>query len=206
MAVPRMTEREQDSMGRLLQQVRSGDSEAVDRLFGLVYEELRRVAGQQRRRWIGDPSLNTTALVHEAYLRLSRQGEAGWNDQPHFLAVAARAMRQILLDAAKRKRAAKRGGGMRPVPLHHIEAALKGSDPFDAGAEALIALDRALRRLEQHDPRQSRIVECRFFGGMAIHETATALGVSPATVKRGWAMAQAWLYREISSSQEGAAG
>jgi RNA polymerase sigma factor (TIGR02999 family) len=204
MAAPRTSSSAPEAVDRLLQEVRSGNRQAFDRLFSLVYEELRRLAGQQRRRWTGDPSLNTTALVHEAYVRLAGPIAPTWKDEPHFLAVAAKAMRQILLDAAKRNRRAKRGGGAGRVSLHEIEATLKGSDPFDAGAEAMIALDRALRLLEQHDPRQSRIVECRFFGGMAIHDTATALGISPATVKRGWAMAQAWLYREMSGSPEDA--
>jgi RNA polymerase sigma factor (TIGR02999 family) len=111
-------------------------------------------------------------------------------------------MRQILIDHAKRRQAAKRGGGLRRVPLHEIESAMGGGDPADAGDEALIALNEALSRLEAHDDRQSKIVECRFFGGMAIDETATALGISPATVKRGWSMAQAWLYRELARSTE----
>lgn len=200
MAVRQTPQSQQEAVSRLIEAVRSGDRRAFDQLFPLVYEELRGLANQQRRRWIGDNSLNTTALVHEAYVRLAGQSAPEWKDEPHFLAVAAKAMRHILLDAAKRRRRAKRGGDAVRVSLHEIEYALKGSDPSDAGAEALIALDRALHRLEQHDPRQSRIVECRFFGGMAIHDTAAALGVSPATVKRGWAMAQAWLYREITSS------
>lgn len=125
-----------------------------------------------------------------------------WESQPHFLAVASRAMRQILIDHAKRRQAAKRGGNLRRIPLEEFETTLTdGSDASEAGSDALIALDEALIRLEAHDARQSRIVECRFFGGMAIEETAIALGVSPATVKRGWAMAQAWLYRELARSR-----
>lgn len=188
---------------RLLHELRSGDRAAFDGLFPLVYEELRHIAGLQRRRWVNDDSLNTTALVHEAYLRLAGTSATAWQDQPHFLAVAAKAMRQILLDHAKRRQAAKRGGGLRRVPLHEIESALGGGgDPLDAAADALIALNDALLRLEANDERQSRIVECRFFGGMSIEDTATALGVSPATVKRGWVMAQAWLYRELARTLE----
>lgn len=197
-----MSETRDDAIDRLLQRLRAGERGAFDELFPLVYDELRRVAGQQRRRWEGDDSMNTTALVHEAYLRLADRSEHGWQNQPHFLAVAAKAMRQILIDYAKRRQTAKRGGGLRRVPFERIEAALAGGAPVDAGDDALLALNDALQRLEAHDPRQSRIVECRFFGGMAIEDTAAALGVSPATVKRGWAMAQAWLYRELTRGTE----
>jgi RNA polymerase sigma factor (TIGR02999 family) len=186
---------------RLLADLRAGDRHAVDRLFPLVYHELHTLAAQQRRRWDGDDSLNTTALVHEAYLRLSGTPVQAWEDGPHFLAVAARAMRQVLIDYAKRRRAGKRGGGQQRVALHEIEVALRnGGDAGEAGSDALLALEEALLRLEAHDARQSSIVECRFFGGMSIQDTAVALGISPATVKRGWAMAQAWLYRELTRS------
>lgn len=199
-----MTDNRDQSVGHLLQELQAGDRRAFDRLFPLVYDELRHLAEHQRRRWEGDDSLNTTALVHEAYLRLAGQSAPAWESQPHFLAVAAKAMRHILVDYAKRRQAAKRGGGLRRVPLAEIEAALRGNgDASEAGADALMALDDALRRLEAHDPRQSQIVECRFFGGMPINETAFVLGVSPATVKRGWALAQAWLHRELSHSLEG---
>jgi RNA polymerase sigma factor (TIGR02999 family) len=115
-------------------------------------------------------------------------------------------MRQILLDYAKRKRAAKRGGGRAHVSLHEIETTLRNNgDPSETSSEAVIALNESLRRLERHAPRQGRIVECRFFGGMTIQDTAEALGISPATVKRGWAMAQAWLYRDLKRALEGSA-
>lgn len=196
---PPASDRRDESIARLLDEVKGGDRGAFDRLFPLVYDELHRLAELQRRRWDDDPSLNTTGLLHEAYIRLAGQEAPEWRGPPHFLAVAATAMRQILLDQAKRRRAAKRGGGLRQVPIHEIEMALGGEgDASGVEAEALIALDEALRRLSEHDARQSRIVECRFFGGMDIQDTAAALGVSPATVKRGWAMAQAWLYREMS--------
>ena len=178
-----------------------GDREGFDEHFALVYQELRRLAEQQRRRWDGEHSLNTTALVHEAYLRLGQQPGTTWRDRSHFAAVAAKAMRQILIDQARRKHAAKRGAGQAHVSLEEIETALSGEgDVADAGVDVLVALDEALQRLSERDPRQARIVECRFFGAMAIHETADALGVSAATVKRGWAMAQAWLHRELSRS------
>jgi len=194
---------DQERVTRLLHNLRAGDPHAFDELLPLVYDELRELAHRQRRRWQGDETLDTTALVHEAYLRLVDQSSPQWVSRPHFLAVASRAMRQILLDYAKRKRAAKREGARQRVPLEEVEAALRGGgDPAEARSDALIALDESLRRLEKHDPNQSRIVECRFFGGMTIEDTAAALGISPATVKRGWTMAQAWLYRGIRQSLE----
>jgi RNA polymerase sigma factor (TIGR02999 family) len=176
-----------------------GTRQTFDEQFTLVYHELRRLAEQQRQKWDGEHSLNTTALVHEAFLRLGREPGSAWRSQSHFMAVAATAMRQILIDHARRQHAAKRGSGQRHLTLDELEVALSGTaDPGDTSAEALIAVDEALARLGAHDARLARIVECRFFGGMAIHETAEALGISAATVKRGWAMAQAWLHRELS--------
>ena len=203
-----MSETGQSTVTRLLGELRAGDRRAFDELLPLVYDELHALAECQRRRWKGDETLNTTALVHEAYLRLVDQSAPQWSSRPHFLAVASRAMRQILLDYAKRKRAAKREGGRPHVQLHEIEAALKGGgevEVTEARSEAIIALEDSLQRLEQNDPRQSRIVECRFFGGMTIEDTAEALGISPATVKRRWAMAQAWLYRDLKQVREGTA-
>ena len=196
-----MSDSRQDAVARLLEQLRAGDTEAFHELFPLVYGELHHLAGSQRRHWAGDETLNTTALVHEAYLRLVDQTSPHWVNRPHFMAVAATAMRQILLDYAKRKHAAKRDGGRQRVPLHEIEEAL-GRDPNapEGRTEALLALEDALAKLEQHNPRQSKIVECRFFGGMTIADTAEALGLSPATVKRAWITAQAWLYRELKQS------
>jgi len=191
------------SVSRLLQELRAGTPGAFDELFPLVYDELHRIAERQRRRWDGDESLNTTALVNEAYLKLVDQSAPEWRGRAHFLAVASTAMRQILIDHAKRKHAAKRGGRRPHVALHEIEAALpQAENPSEVGEEALVALDDSLRRLEQRDRRQTRIVECRFFGGMTIEDTADALGVSPATVKRSWAMAQAWLYRDLKATLE----
>lgn len=185
-------------MNGLLSQVRAGEAEAFDRLFPLVYDELRRLAAAQRRRWEGDETLDTTALVHEAYLRLVEQSSPEWRDRAHFLAVASRAMRHILVDYARIRRAQKRGGSRQRLTLEELESALEqAEDPSDARDEALLALEEALARLNHHDPRQVRIIECRFFGGMTIPETAEALGVSPSTVTRGWAAAQAWLYRDL---------
>jgi RNA polymerase sigma factor (TIGR02999 family) len=191
------------SVSRVLQELRAGNRGAFDELFPLVYDELHLIAERRRQRWDGDETLNTTALVNEAYLKLVDQSAPDWQSRAHFLAVASTAMRQILMDYAKRKRAAKRGGRRPHVALQEIEAALhEAEDPSGVRDEVLVALDDALRRLDQRDQRQTRIVECRFFGGMSIEDTAEALGVSPATVKRGWSMAQAWLYRDLKQSVE----
>jgi RNA polymerase sigma factor (TIGR02999 family) len=198
-----MSDADQDTVTRLVGDLRAGTPGAFDRLLPLVYDELRRLARHQRHRWYGDETLTSTALVHEAYLRLVNQSTVEWESRAHFLAVASRAMRQILLDYAKRKHAAKRDGGRERVPLHEVAAVLGASeDAVDMQSEALIALEESLARLEVGQPRQSRIVECRFFGGMTIEETAEALGISVASVKRGWAMAQAWLYRDLRSARE----
>lgn len=201
-----MSDSHQETVAHLLGDLRAGNRDAFEGLLPLVYDELRQLARGQRRRWHGDETLNSTALVHEAYLRLVDQSAAQWESRAHFLAVASRAMRQILLDYAKRKRAAKRDGGRAHVPLHEVEAALlAGANLVDAQSEVVVALEESLRRLEAVDPRQSRIVECRFFAGMTIEETGEALGVSPASVKRGWAMAQAWLYRDLRAVRDGLA-
>lgn len=199
-----MGERDQQTVTRLLHQLGAGNREAFDELLPLVYGELHQIAARHRRHWQGEETLNTTALVHEAYLRLVDQSVPQWQSRPHFLAVASTAMRQILLDYAKRAHAAKRGGGHRRVPFQEIECALRRSgEPSEVRSDALIALDESLRRLEEHDRRQSRIVECRFFGSMTIEETAEALGIAPATVGRGWAMAKAWLYRDLQQTLQG---
>lgn len=193
-----MKDDQQSTVTRLLGKVQEGDPVALDDLFRLVYGELRTAAHAQRRRWEGDETLGTTALVHESYLRLVDQSAPNWRDRAHFLAVASRAMRHILIDYARRRSAKKRGGSQPTLSLDEIEQALaQSADATEAQDEALLALDDALKRLEQESGRQSRIVECRFFGGMTIPETAEALGLSPATVKRGWAAAQAWLYRDL---------
>lgn len=198
-----MSDVHHQTVTQLLQQLRAGDRRAFDAVLPLVYNELHDLAKRQRRRWNGDDTLNTTALVHEAYLRLVDQSAPQWASHPHFLAVASRAMRQILLDNAKRRHAAKRGGALQQVPLEELEATLKGSgDVPSAGSETIIALEESLRRLEEHNPELGRIVECRFFGGMTVEDTAEALFVSPATVKRRWVMAQAWLYRDLKQLRE----
>jgi RNA polymerase sigma factor (TIGR02999 family) len=195
-----------DTITRLLRGVESGDRDAFDRLVPLVYDELREVAHRQRRQWQGDDTLGTTALIHETYLRLADQTAPGWASRSHFLAVASRAMRQVLLDYAKRQHAEKRGGARRRVPVEEIDDALQSHSEFGGQhAEALLAVEEALVRLERDDPSLARVVECRFHGGLTIEDSAMALQISPATVKRRWALAQAWLYRELTRT-DGVAG
>jgi len=188
---------------RLLQAVRAGDQQALNDLFPMVYQELRDQAHRQRGNWHGNHTLNTTAMVHEAYLKLVDQSQISWNNRAHFLGVAAKAMRHILIDYARKRQAQKRGGDRNRVSLHDLTADLlnqEGLEVTEERAEALVILEEALERLEKNTPRQVQIVECRFFGGMTIADTAAALGLSPATVKRDWTVAQAWLYREIQRS------
>ena len=195
---------QQDEVTRLLEALHRGDHAALDRLFPLVYEELRAVAHGQRQRWQGDHTLDTTALVHEAYLKLVDQSRASWENRAHFLATAARAMRQILINYARDRRALKRGGDQPKLSLDELSEGLGGAAVLsDGNAELLIALDAALTRLEQVNARQSRIVECRFFGGLTIEETAAALGISTASVSRGWALAQVRLFQEVQRELEG---
>lgn len=158
----------------------------------LVYEELQRIAHHQLAGEDAGHTLSSTALVHEAYLELVKLEKISWQNRAHFFAIAARAMRRILVDYAVRRKTRKRGGGRIPLPLD--EAAAVTEEDLDA----LLALNEALRRLEAREARYGRVVECRFFGGMSVEETAEALGVSPATVKRDWTTARAWLNRELA--------
>lgn len=191
------TDEAQSTVTRLLVEVRRGERDALGELFTLVYDELQVLARRQRRRWNGDYTLNTTALVHEAYLKLVDRSRIGVESRAHFYALASRAMRHILCNYARGKRARKRGGDLRRVPLDEGRLPADRAVPPDRTSDLLAALDDALRRLEELEPRQGRVVECRFFGGMTVEETATALGVSSRTVKRDYAMAQAWLHREL---------
>jgi RNA polymerase sigma factor (TIGR02999 family) len=183
----------------VLKAVSGGDPSAADELFRLVYDELRRIAAGQRRRWDGNETLNTTALVHEAYLKLVNQEEADWETRAHFFAVAATAMRHILVNYAERQVAAKRGGGARHVPLEEARVVASGS------AEEVLELNRALEKLSHVHARSGRVVECRFFGGFDIRETAATLRVSTATVERDWAFARAWLRRAMTGEAEAGA-
>lgn len=183
-----------DSVTELLAQARQGDRTALDRAFAIVYDELRRLAHLQRRRWSGNETLDTTALVHEAYLKFVGQDRVQLSDRTHFLAVAAKAMRHVLVNYAEERRAKKRGGGATHVPLDD-------ANPVgEPAAEEVLALHEALDRLEQVSERQARVVEARFFGGLSIEEAAAALAISPATVKRDWQLASAWLHREIQTT------
>ncbi len=181
----------------LLAKAQQGDARAVGELFSLVYDQLKNLAHAQRRRRVNE-TLNTTALVHETFIKLAGRESLGVRDRGHFMAVAAMAMRQILIDRARQRLAAKRGGGQTPVSFDDIDSALDGGADFtEMKAEALLALNDSIDRLAQRSERQRRVVECRFFAGLSIEETAQAIGTSPATVKRDWAMAQAWLYRDL---------
>ncbi len=172
-----------------------GEEAARSRLIDAVYSELRRLARAHLRRERLDHSLSPTALVHEAYLKLVDQRKVHWENRVHFFAIAAHLMRRVLVDHARAHQAAKRGADAR-VPLQDVDAA---AEPRDVD---LLALDAALDRLSQVDERQSQLVELRFFGGLTIEETATVLSVSPATVKNDWALARAWLFRELRGRAE----
>ncbi len=164
---------------------------ASEILVTALYKELRRVAAACLRRERPNHTLQPTALVHEAYLRLAAQGQPDWNDRTQFLAVASHLMREILIDYARRRNREKRGGGIPLIPLEDA-GELAANGEVD-----LLALDEALNGLDRIDPQQRRIVELRYFGGLSIEETAQVLSISPATVKRDWRTAKAWLHREL---------
>jgi RNA polymerase sigma factor (TIGR02999 family) len=200
-----MVESAQTSVTNLLRELQGGNTAALSGLFPLIYEELRVLAHRQRQRWHGDLTLNTTALVHEAYLKLVDQKRLAPESRTHFLGVASKAMRHILCNYARDRLRKKRGGDLRRLSLTDIETIPEPIVLSAEQAETTLAVDRALRHLEKADKRLSEIVECRFFGSMSIEDTAAALGLSPATVKRRWTLARAWLFREMQN-QAGAAG
>lgn len=191
-----MTEHDAHHVTRLLQQLDDGQPGAADRLAPLVYEELHVLAVHAMRRERDGHTLQPTALLHEAFFRLVGQQDAAWQNRSHFYGIAASAMRRILVDHARRRRAAKRDGGVR-VTLEDHSAVCEGGS---AQTLDVIALDDALRRLGDLDPRQARVVELRFFAGLEVEETARALGISPATVKRDWTFARAFLRRELDTA------
>lgn len=182
------------SITQLLEQWNSGDRDALDKLMPIVYGELRQMARRYMRGQNPDHTLQTTALIHEAYLRMVKPPAKHFHNRAHFFGVAAQAMRHILVDYARSRQSAKRGGGGRPISLE--EAALVAEER----AAELVAFDAALKELETLSWRQSRVVELRYFGGLSVEETATVLEVSPDTVMRDWTMAKSWLHRALSPS------
>jgi RNA polymerase sigma factor (TIGR02999 family) len=181
---------ETDGVTRLLAAANDGDDKAAEQLFAIVYDELRVIAHAQRRRWSGDDTIGTTVLIHEAYLKLVRH-DGDYAGRTHFYATASRAMRQVLINYAGRRKAGKRNLDRADIDVAQLAFA------DEQTLDSLLALDELLVRLEAEDKRRCRVVECRVFGGMSIAETADALGISPATVKRDWQLASAWLYREL---------
>ena len=172
----------------------AGGQATCDELFPLVYAELRRIAAREMRREKPGRTLQTTALVHEAYLRLLKDASLSFENRAHFLGIAARAMREILIEHARARSARKRGGGAVRLTVDDLVA------PAPSPSIDVLALDEALQRLARLDERHARVVELRYFGGLSVEETASALGVSPATVKRAWTLARAWLFREMTGS------
>lgn len=190
------------SITGLLHAVQRGDRAALDALLPLVYDELTVLAHRQRLSWHGDLTLNTTAVVHEAYLKLVGQKRLPAESRAHFFAVAAKAMRHILSNYSRDRHRQKRGGVVQHFSLdsqHELPGQL---DLSEDQVDTVAALEEALQRLEQVAERQSRVVECRFFGGMSVEDTAAALGISLRTVKRDWSFARAWLRREMSLTND----
>lgn len=187
MAVP-----DEKNVTQMLADWRKGDRSALDKLMPMVYQELRRLASSYLRRERPDHTLQPTALVHEAYFRLVDQRNVSWQNRAHFFGIAAQMMRRILVDHARSHLYAKRGGGAQKLALDEA-IAVPGQEP----EVDIAALDEALNNLQAIDPRQSRIVELRYFGGLSIEATAEVLKISPATVKREWNIARTWLHREI---------
>jgi RNA polymerase sigma factor (TIGR02999 family) len=190
---------ERDDLTRLLEESAAGDETAAARLFPIVYDELRRLAGAALRRERPSHTLQPTALVHEAFLRLVDVKSAGLQDRGHFIAIAARAMRRVLVDHARSRSALKRGKAEARLSIDDVDVAAVDASDMD-----LVALDQALERLAAIDERQARIVELRFFGGMTVEETAVVIGASDRTVKRDWQMARAWLRRELARDSDSA--
>jgi RNA polymerase sigma factor (TIGR02999 family) len=181
---------EPDDITRLLAAAGDGSNEAMDEVFEVVYPRLKEIARARRRGWQGSHTMNTTGLIHEAYLKVAG-GTSRFENRGHFFATTARAMRQVLINYAEKRSAQKRGGGASEVTLYEDDAVT------DDAMDELLALNHALQKLEKLSDRQAKVVECLFFAGLNIPETAEALEISPATVKRDWATARAWLYREM---------
>lgn len=184
---------EAEGVTELLRGWNAGNHDAAARLIPLIYDELRRLARKQLAMERRDHTLQPTALVHEAYLRLVDQERVQWKNRAQFLGVAARVMRRILVDYARAHAAAKRGGGAQRLSLDEIEI------PLQERAAEVLALDAALTELARVDERKSRVVELRFFGGLSVEETAGAMEINPATVRREWTFAKAWLHRSVKA-------
>jgi RNA polymerase sigma factor (TIGR02999 family) len=183
----------QSQITQLLKQWGEGHGQALDELMPLVYAELKRLAGSYLRGERPDHTLQSAALVNEAYVRLIDQNQVQWQNRAHFFGIAAQMMRRILVDHARGHLADKRGAGAPVLSLDEVVVEAQNQ------SINLLGLDEALTKLEKLDPQQSKIVELRFFSGLSIEETATVVGISPATVKREWAAARAWLYREVNT-------
>ena len=190
--MPVYIKKDEKNITILLNKVSNGDSLALDRILPLVYDELRIISSKYLRDEYRKHTLQTTELVHEAYFKLIGSHELTWESRAHFFGIAARSMRQILVDYARKRKAQKRGSGETQLSLEKAEFFLTDSE------EQIIGLDDALNKLEQLDARALKIVELRFFSGLSIEETATMLNISSATVKRDWNFAKAWLYREMN--------
>lgn len=194
-AVPRERSTSSGDITRLLHEWQAGETKALDQLITLVYRELHLMASRLMAREWREGTIQTTALVNEAYVKLVDQRAVDWQGRAHFFAIAANAMRRILIDAARHRLRGKRGGGAVQVALDEMPLTERpGMDAVD-----VLAIDRALRHLEQLDPTQARMVELRFFGGLTVEETAAVLGTSASTVKREWAVAKGWLYRALTA-------
>lgn len=176
---------------KLIQEFSAGDSTALNQLFELIYDELHSVARRQRSRWNGMNTLNTVALIHETYLKLWKHQPDQIENRRHFLAIASKAMRQILINYAEKKAAQKRGGNAVPVSASEVDLIAD-----DQAAMELLEMNEVLDQLEKENKRQAKVFECRFFGGMTVEETAFAVDISPATVKRDWQAACNWIYNE----------
>jgi RNA polymerase sigma factor (TIGR02999 family) len=195
---------------RLLQQWADGDAAALESLWPMVYDDVRRLARRQMSGERGDHTLQSTALVNEAFMRLAGQRVFEWQNREQFLSLASQIMRRVLVDYARQRGAQRRGDGAKKLSLHDTQAALEVDEAqalrsFDDERIDVLAIDSALTRLQEIDAPQGRIVELRYFGGLTLEETASVAGISLATVKREWAMARAWLRRELASHEPGTA-
>jgi RNA polymerase sigma factor (TIGR02999 family) len=179
---------------RILSAIEQGEPKAAEQLLPLVYDELRKLAAQKLAQERPGQTLQATALVHEAYLRLVGDDDPGWDNRRHFFAAAAEAMRRILIDRARHRQSARRGGALRRVPLEEGPSLVA---PVGGPGEDVLALDEALRQLEAEDPIKARLVELRFFAGASLEDAAAMLGISPATAKRYWIYARSWLYGRL---------